>query len=55
MYAANTIENLYRFLGPPPSVDQKVISMLREFFRKRPNQETVRAQGILKGVFLSCD
>ncbi|KAM3179270.1 hypothetical protein ACTXT7_000943 [Hymenolepis weldensis] len=34
---------------PPPSVDQKVVAMLREFFRKRPPQEKVRELGILKG------
>ncbi|VUZ51908.1 unnamed protein product [Hymenolepis diminuta] len=33
---------------PPPSVDQKVVAMLREFFRKRPPQEKVRELGILK-------
>ncbi|KAM7537069.1 hypothetical protein Aperf_G00000074783 [Anoplocephala perfoliata] len=33
---------------PPPSVDQKVVAMLREFFRKRPPLEKVRELGILK-------
>ncbi|VDD75389.1 unnamed protein product [Mesocestoides corti] len=33
---------------PPPSVDQKVIVMLREFFRRRPTLESLRASGILK-------
>ncbi|VDN97003.1 unnamed protein product [Rodentolepis nana] len=34
---------------PPPSVDQKVVTMLREFFRKRPPLEKIRELGILKG------
>ncbi|VDK39192.1 unnamed protein product [Taenia asiatica] len=33
---------------PPPSVDQKVIVMLREFFRKRPTLESIREAGILQ-------
>ncbi|VDL19051.1 unnamed protein product [Hymenolepis diminuta] len=39
---------------PPPSVDQKVVAMLREFFRKRPPQEKVRELGILKGKPSQC-
>ncbi|VDM18326.1 unnamed protein product, partial [Hydatigera taeniaeformis] len=34
--------------GPPPGVDQKVIVMLREFFRKRPTLESIREAGILQ-------
>lgn len=39
--------------GPPPSVDQKVIVMLREFFRKRPTLESIREAGILQSELLS--
>ncbi|CDS42070.1 Rho GTPase activating protein 12 [Echinococcus multilocularis] len=33
---------------PPPNVDQKVVVMLREFFRKRPTLESIREAGILQ-------
>lgn len=55
-YFNKLIDMYYLFfaLGPPPSVDQKVIAMLREFFRKRPPQEKVRELGILKGKSSQC-
>lgn len=47
IYMAENCSLLF-WSGPPPSVDQKVIVMLREFFRKRPTLESIREAGILQ-------